>query len=229
MADDPRGLSRARFFPVPHVLAVASALGLSLFFTPPSYPVLLLRLPGGPLPRLLSTSSTAVALRGLLRMEGLLTSFQQTHPRSRPACGMHASACLLILGSVCRTFRKAHGRYCSQKLMPRRGTLNSSPGRSSSFTDRESEVHAAQTHSTTRSLGLPPFPLHLPPQTTGGPAYTGPPQWTTLSPPLTVSNTFLPLKGLHIPESFTCFAAVIALALRTADRVRLPRAFRRST
>jgi|SRR5215469_1788558 len=140
MADDPRGLSRARFFPVPHVLAVASALGLSLFFTPPSYPVLLLRLPGGPLPRLLSTSSTAVALRGLLRMEGLLTSFQQTHPRSRPACGMHASACLLILGSVCRTFRKAHGRYCSQKLMPRRGTLNSSPGRSSSFTDRESEV-----------------------------------------------------------------------------------------
>ena len=121
-------------------------------------------------------------------MEGLLTSFQQTHPRSRPACGMHASACLLILGSVCRTFRKAHGRYCSQKLMPRRGTLNSSPGRSSSFTDRESEVHAAQTHSTTRSLDLPPFPLHLPPQTTGGPAYTGPPQWTTLSPPLTPSH-----------------------------------------
>jgi hypothetical protein len=29
----------------------------------------------------------------------------------------------LIFGSVCRTFRKAHGRYSSQKLMPRRGTL----------------------------------------------------------------------------------------------------------
>jgi len=164
-ADDPRGLSRARFLPVAHALAVASALGFSLFFTPHSCPVLLLRLPCGPLPRLLSTASTAVALRGLLRMEGLLTSFQQTHPRSRLAREKHASACLLILGSVCRTFRKAHGRYCSQKLMPRRGTANSSPGRSSSFTDRESEVHAAQTHSTsthslagTRSLGSQLFP-----------------------------------------------------------------------
>jgi hypothetical protein len=77
-------------------------------------------------------------------MEGLLTSFQQAHPRSRPACRMHAFACLLILGSVCRTFRKAHGRYCSQKLMPRRGTANSSPGRSNSFTDRGSEAHAAR-------------------------------------------------------------------------------------
>src|SRR5205085_2033951 len=171
---------------VAHALAVASALDFSLerhthqvcihvyayrhesyalFFTPHSCPVLLLRLPCGPLPRLLSTASTAVVLRGLVRMEGLLTSFQQTHPRSRLAREKHASACLLILGSVCRTFRKAHGRYCSQKLMPRRGTANSSPGRSSSFTDRESEVHAAQTHSTsthslagTRSLGSQLFP-----------------------------------------------------------------------
>ena len=115
--------------------------------------------------RLLSTSSTTVALRGLLRMEGLLTSFQQTHPRSRLACEKRASACLLILGNVCRTFRKAHGRYCSRKLMPRRGTANSSQGRSTSFTGRESEVHAAQTHSTsthswagTRSLGSQLFP-----------------------------------------------------------------------
>jgi hypothetical protein len=134
-ADYPRRLVRGLtglFFPVPHALPEAPALGLSLFLTPRRGPVLLLRLPRGPLARLLSTPSTAVALRGLLRMEELLTSLQQTHPPSRPACEMHASGCLLILESVCRTFRKAHGRYSSQKLMPRRGTLNSSPGRSSS-------------------------------------------------------------------------------------------------
>src|SRR5580704_11646130 len=62
---------------------------------------------------------------------------------------MHASACLLILGSFCRTFRKAHGRYSSQKLMPRRGTANSSPGRNSSFTDRGSA-----TGSTRRKHAL---------------------------------------------------------------------------
>ena len=73
-------------------------------------------------------------------MKGLFTSLQQTHPPSRPACQMHVSACLLIFGSVCRTFRKAHGRYCSQKLMPRRGTLIPLRGAGFPFTDRGSKT-----------------------------------------------------------------------------------------
>jgi hypothetical protein len=148
-ADYPRCLA-GLFFPVPHALAVALALGLPLFLTRRRGPVLLLCFPLGPLPRLLSTPGTAVALRGLLRMKGLLTSLQQTHPRPRPTCWMHASGCLLIFGSVCRTFRKAHGRYSSQKLMPRRGTSNSSPGRSSSVrspTAISDKLQSAQTHS----------------------------------------------------------------------------------
>jgi hypothetical protein len=150
MADYPRRRGLAgRFFPVPHALPVAPALGLPLFLTRRHSPVLLLGLPLGPLPRLLSTRCTAVTLRGSLRMKGLLTPLQQTHARPRPACWMHASGCLLIFGSVCRTFRKAHGRYSSQKLMPRRGTSNSSPGRSSSFTDRGS-----RTGSTRRKHNL---------------------------------------------------------------------------
>src|SRR5229473_8274925 len=121
MADYPRGLVRGlagRFFPVLHALPVAPTLCLPFFLTRRRDPVLLLGLPLGPLPRLLSTPGTAVALRGLLRMKGLLTALQQTHPRPRPPCWMHPSdpsSCLLIFGSVCRTFRKAHGRYSSQK------------------------------------------------------------------------------------------------------------------
>src|ERR1700675_942349 len=119
MADDPRRLVRGlagRFFPVPQALPVAPALGLPHFHTRRRGPVLLLCFPLGPLPRLLSTRGTAVALRGLLRMKGLLTALQQTHARPRPTCWIQASACLLIFGSVCRTFRKAHARYSSQKL-----------------------------------------------------------------------------------------------------------------
>ena len=77
MADDPRRLVRGfagRFFPVPDALPVALALGLPLFRTRWRGPVLLLRFPLGPLPRLLSTRGTAVALRGLLRMKGLLAA-----------------------------------------------------------------------------------------------------------------------------------------------------------
>jgi hypothetical protein len=145
MADYPRRLVRGlagRFFPVLHALPVAPALGLPLFLTRRHSPVLLLGLPLGPLPRLLSTRCTAVTLRGSLRMKGLLTPLQQTHARPRPACWMHASGCLLIFGSVCRTFRKAHGRYSSQKLMPRRGTSNSSPGPSRVRSPTVGQEHA---------------------------------------------------------------------------------------
>ena len=104
MADDPRGLLRGlagRFFPVLHALPVAPALCLPLFLTRRRGPVLLLGLPLGPLPRVLSTRSTAVALQGLLRMKGLLTSLQQTRARPRPPCRTHVSpsGCLLILGT----------------------------------------------------------------------------------------------------------------------------------
>ncbi len=92
-------------------------------------------------------------------MKGLLTSLQQTHARPRPACRMHASACLLILGSVCRTFRKAHGRYSSQKLMPRRGTANSSPGRSRIRSPTVGQEHAP--------LGVKHTLPQLTPQPTG--------------------------------------------------------------
>ncbi len=65
---------------------------------------------------------------------------------------MYASACLLVFGSVCRTFRKAHGRSSSQKLMPRRGTSNSSPGRSISFTDRGSASGSTRRKHTLSQL-----------------------------------------------------------------------------
>ncbi len=160
-ADYPRRLIRCladRFFPAPHALPVAPALRLALLLTQRCGPVLLLGFPLGPLSRLLSTPVAAVALRGLLRMKGLLTSLQQTHPRPRPPCWMHPSApsgCLLIFGSVCRTFRKAHGRYSSQKLMPRRGTTNSSPGRSSSV--RLPNVDQRQAPVGTNTLYLNSF------------------------------------------------------------------------
>src|SRR2546429_7262191 len=152
MADYPRRLVRGlagRFFPVLHALPVAPALGLALFLTRRRGPVLLLGLPLGPLPRLLSTRGTAVTLRGSLRRKGLLTALQQTHPRPRPACWMHASGCLLIFGSVCRTFRKAHGRYSSQKLMPRRGTLIPLRGAAVLFVHRpwiSDKLQPAQTY-----------------------------------------------------------------------------------
>ena len=194
MADYPRRLVRGlagRFFPVLHALPVAPALGLALFLTRRRGPVLLLGLPLGPLPRLLSTRGTAVTLRGSLRRKGLLTALQQTHPRPRPACWMHASGCLLIFGSVCRTFRKAHGRYSSQKLMPRRGTSNSSPGRSSSVRSPTVDQRKAPVgHNTLYLNSLQNGPAYYlrpppPPPNSGGPLYTGPPQWTSLKPPLT--------------------------------------------
>src|SRR6516225_2009667 len=68
--------------------------------------------------------------------------------------------------------------------IPLRGAAIRSPTVDQKPTRRE--THSISTHpwTETRSLGwlLP----HLPPPTTDGPAYTAPPQWTTLIPPLTV-------------------------------------------
>ena len=67
--------------------------------------------------------------------------------------------------------------------IPLRGAAIRSPTVDQKPTRRE--THSISTHpwTETRSLGwlLP----HLPPPTTDGPAYTAPPQWTTLIPPLT--------------------------------------------
>src|ERR1700686_1587285 len=73
--------------------------------------------------------------------------------------------------------------------MPRRGTSNSSPGRNCSFTDRGSETGSTQRKYTLSQLtpqraGLLSSPPSPPPRS-GGPACTGPPQWTALIPPLT--------------------------------------------
>ena len=127
-------------------------------------------------------------------MKALLTSLQQTHPRPRPPCWMHPSdpsGCLLIFGRICRTFRKAHGRYSSQKLMPRRGTANSSPGRSCSVRSPTVDQRKAPVGTNTLYLNSlqngPAYYLRppSPPPSSGGPLYTGPPQWTSLKPPLT--------------------------------------------
>src|ERR1700732_2780862 len=74
--------------------------------------------------------------------------------------------------------------------MPRRGTSNSSPGRNCSFTDRGSETGSTQRKYTLSQLtpqraGLLSSPPSPPPRS-GGPACTGPPQWTALIPPLTI-------------------------------------------
>src|SRR5205823_6344187 len=102
-----------------------------------------------------------------------------------------SSDLLLIFGRVGRTFRKAHGRYSSQKLMPRRGTSNSSPGRSSSVRSPTVDQRKAPVgHNTLYLNSLQNGPAYYlrpppPPPNSGGPLYTGPPQWTSLKPPLT--------------------------------------------
>src|SRR6266851_1459853 len=96
MADYPRGLVRGlagRFFPVLHALPVAPTLCLPFFLTRRRDPVLLLGLPLGPLPRLLPTRGTAVALRGLLRMKGCSQPFSKhTRVRARRAGCTHLLA-----------------------------------------------------------------------------------------------------------------------------------------
>ena len=99
-------------------------------------------------------------------MKGLLTSLQQTHPRPWPPGWLHASGCLLIFGTVCRTFRKAHGRYSSQKLMPRGGTLIPLRGAAVLFVHRpwiSDKLQSAQTHSiSTHSKTGPAYYLRPP-------------------------------------------------------------------
>ena len=104
---------------------VAAALRLPLLLAVRRPTITSPRLPLPPLPCLLPTRLAAIAGHRLLGPEGLLTALQQTPPRSRSAS--RALSALprrgpLILERICRIFRRAHGRWCSQKLMPRRGT-----------------------------------------------------------------------------------------------------------
>jgi hypothetical protein len=129
LSDDPRGPSNRLFLggvAVPDALPVAPTLPVPFLFARPRGSVGLLALPPRPFPRRLPASIAAIALPRLPGTKALLTSFEQTAARPRPTFGALpplARCCPLILERVCRIFRRAHGRWCSQKLMPRRGTL----------------------------------------------------------------------------------------------------------
>jgi hypothetical protein len=164
--DDPRGLvscCTGLFFPVPHALPIAPALRLPFFLAPRRGPVFLLRLPLGPLLRLLPALVTAITLRGLLRPKAGAASLQQTPPRSWPAHRARTSGCLLIFGIVCRTFRKAHGRWSSQKLMPRRGTLIPLRGAAvcSPTADAAKQSIRRNQHSTSKYSASVPSPAGI--------------------------------------------------------------------
>src|SRR5438046_9623168 len=75
--------------------------------------------------------------------------------------------------------------------MPRRGVFNASPGRSSSVRSQTVDQRKAPVgHNTLYLNSLQNGPAYYlrpppPPTNSGGPLYTGPPQWTSLKPPLT--------------------------------------------
>jgi hypothetical protein len=122
--DYPRGVRNGftcQCCPVPDTLPVAPALPVPFLFARHRGPVSLLRLPPRPCPRLLPALAAAVALPCLPRPKAPLTSFEQAAAGARGATPPLTPRGLLIFGMVCRIFKKAHGRSCSQTLLPRRG------------------------------------------------------------------------------------------------------------
>lgn len=123
-SDYPRGV-RNPFtgggFPLPDALPVAPALSVSFLFSRLRASVLTLGLPPRPFPRLLPALAAAVALPPMLRTEALFASFEQTLPRARCPPPPLPPPRRLLFAMVCRIFKKAHGRSCSQKLLPRWG------------------------------------------------------------------------------------------------------------
>ena len=112
-SDYPRGLANRLFLgavaasdPLPIALALAVAFLLACRHCPVS----LLRSPPRPFPRRFPAALTAIALRRLSGMKTLLAPFEQTPPRSRPACQSLPPARLLIFDLTCRILGKAHGR-----------------------------------------------------------------------------------------------------------------------
>ena len=145
LSDDPRGLRNGLFlerFPLLDALPVTLALPVSLLLArcrcPPDLPGLPLR----PLASLLAAALAAISLARMLRTKALLAPLEQTPAASRPACCPFSPPRYLLFVVACRILGRAHGRWCSQKLRPWRGS-GSSPGRN----DLPS---AENQHSTSR-------------------------------------------------------------------------------
>jgi hypothetical protein len=98
-----------------HALPVAFLLGRR------RGPAALLRLPPRPGPRRLPALLAAIALPGQSRLKPLLTSFEQTPSRPRPARQPLAQAARLIFGMACRTLGRAQGRSLLPEALSRRG------------------------------------------------------------------------------------------------------------
>jgi hypothetical protein len=128
-------------FPLFDALAVTPALPVAFFFTRRRRPVVLLGLPSRPLPRRLPAPWAAIALARLHRTKTLVTAFQQTAARPRPAGRAFPPAVFLILAGGCRILDRAHGSVAPGKLMPRRG-LASPPRRSNSGSVRTQDFIA---------------------------------------------------------------------------------------
>jgi hypothetical protein len=107
-------------------LPIAAALGPPLLLAVQGLTIASPRLPPSPPAGFRLARLTAIARQRLLGPENLPAALQQTPPPARSAS--RALSALprrgpLILERICRIFRRAHGRWCSQKLMPRRGIL----------------------------------------------------------------------------------------------------------
>jgi hypothetical protein len=109
-SDYPRGVVNCLWlcFPAFDALPIASALPVPFLLARSRLPISLLRLPSRPSTCRLAACSAAIPLARLPRAKGLIASFQQTTPRTRPA--RRALPPTLISGSRCRTLGKAHGR-----------------------------------------------------------------------------------------------------------------------
>ena len=112
-SDYPRGLANRRFLwvvPAADPLPVAPTLAVAFLLSRRDRPVSLLRSPLRPSPGRLPAALAAIALRRLSGVKTLLAPFEQTPPRSRPACRWLSPPRLLIFGITCRILGKAHGR-----------------------------------------------------------------------------------------------------------------------
>src|SRR6516165_1087949 len=122
LRDYPRGVVNHRWFrrfPALDALPVAPALPVAFLLAALCGSVLLLCFPPRPLPRFFPAALAAISLVRLPRMKALLAAFQQTRPR--PASPTLPPASRLIFARSCSTLERAHGRSCSQKLLPWRG------------------------------------------------------------------------------------------------------------
>ena len=112
-SDDPCGAANCLWiwrFPALDALAVASALPVPFLLARCRRPVSLLRLPPRPFPRRLPAPFAAISLARLPGMKALLTSFQQTTPRTRPACQSFPAAGPFFFGMLARSVGSASVR-----------------------------------------------------------------------------------------------------------------------